>query len=89
MRVLLSTSGSGGDVEPMAGLAVQLRALGARVRMCAPPDKGFAELLAGAGVPLVPEGPRMGSRCDRRRWTRPGEALLLRVLRGGLTKGGQ
>jgi UDP:flavonoid glycosyltransferase YjiC (YdhE family) len=29
MRVLLSTYGSRGDVEPMVGLAVQLRALGA------------------------------------------------------------
>jgi UDP:flavonoid glycosyltransferase YjiC (YdhE family) len=29
MRVLLSTSGSRGDVEPMEGLAVQFRALGA------------------------------------------------------------
>jgi UDP:flavonoid glycosyltransferase YjiC (YdhE family) len=29
MRVLLSTSGSRGEVEPMVGLAVQLRALGA------------------------------------------------------------
>jgi UDP:flavonoid glycosyltransferase YjiC (YdhE family) len=29
MRVLLSTYGSRGDVEPMVGLAAQLRALGA------------------------------------------------------------
>jgi vancomycin aglycone glucosyltransferase len=29
MRVLLSTYGSRGDVEPMVELAVQLRALGA------------------------------------------------------------
>jgi UDP:flavonoid glycosyltransferase YjiC (YdhE family) len=29
MRVLLSTYGSRGDVEPMVGLAVQSRALGA------------------------------------------------------------
>jgi UDP:flavonoid glycosyltransferase YjiC (YdhE family) len=29
MRVLLSTYGSRGDVEPMAGLARQLRTLGA------------------------------------------------------------
>jgi UDP:flavonoid glycosyltransferase YjiC (YdhE family) len=29
MRVLLSTDGSRGAVEPMVGLAVQLRALGA------------------------------------------------------------
>jgi vancomycin aglycone glucosyltransferase len=54
MRVLLSTYGSRGDVEPMVGLAVRLRALGAEVRVCAPPD--FAELLARVGVPLVPVG---------------------------------
>ena len=53
MRVL-STYGSRGDVEPMMGLAVQLRALGAEVRVCAPPY--FAELLARVGVPLVPVG---------------------------------
>jgi UDP:flavonoid glycosyltransferase YjiC (YdhE family) len=29
MRAFLSTDGSRGDVEPMAGLAVQLRTLGA------------------------------------------------------------
>jgi vancomycin aglycone glucosyltransferase len=52
MRVLMSTYGSRGDVEPMVELAVQLRALGAEVPVCAPPD--FAELLARVGVPLVP-----------------------------------
>ena len=54
MRVSLSTYGSRGDVEPMVGLAVALRALGAGVRVCAPPD--FADLLARVGVPLVPAG---------------------------------
>ena len=53
MRVLLSTWGSRGDVEPLLGLAVALRELGAEVRMCAPPDKEFTEPLAGAGVPPV------------------------------------
>jgi vancomycin aglycone glucosyltransferase len=52
--VLLTTYGSRGDVEPLVGLAVQLGALGAEVRVCAPPD--FAERLAGVGVPLVPIG---------------------------------
>ena len=37
MRVLLSTDGGRGD-EPLVGLAVRLRALGAEVRVCAPPD---------------------------------------------------
>ena len=41
MRVVLSTYGSRGDVEPRVALAVQLRALGAEVRVCAPPDEEF------------------------------------------------
>ncbi|MGK5732655.1 glycosyltransferase [Streptomyces sp. URMC 124] len=56
MRVLVSTYGARGSVEPMVGLAVRLRELGAEVRVCAPPDEEFAQLLAGAGVPLVPVG---------------------------------
>ncbi|WP_199840269.1 glycosyltransferase [Streptomyces sp. AS58] len=57
MRVLLTTYGSRGDVEPLAGLAAELRAHGAEVRVCAPPDDEFAERLAGAGVSMVPAGP--------------------------------
>lgn len=54
MRVLLTTYGSRGDVEPLVALAVQLQALGAQVRMCAPPDEEFIHLLRRAGVPMVP-----------------------------------
>jgi vancomycin aglycone glucosyltransferase len=61
VRVLLSTWGSRGDVEPLAGLAVRLQELGAEVRVCAPPDEEFAALLAGVGVPLVPLGPSVRS----------------------------
>ncbi|MFD7896660.1 glycosyltransferase [Streptomyces sp. NPDC059743] len=57
MRVLLSTYGTRGDVEPLVALAVRLRALGVEVRMCAPPDEEFEERLAGLGVQLVPVGP--------------------------------
>ncbi|WP_053749072.1 glycosyltransferase [Streptomyces sp. MMG1533] len=61
MRVLLTTWGSRGDVEPLAGLAVGLRELGAEARVCAPPDEEFAALLARVGVPLVPLGPSVRS----------------------------
>ncbi|MFE7075994.1 glycosyltransferase [Streptomyces sp. NPDC057620] len=61
MRVLLTTWGSRGDVEPLAGLAVALRELGAEVRVCAPPDEEFTALLARAGVPRVPLGPSVRS----------------------------
>jgi len=56
MRVVLSTWGSRGDVEPLVGLAVQLQELGAQVRLAAPPDEEFAALLADAGVEHVPLG---------------------------------
>lgn len=54
MRVLLSTYGSRGDVEPMAGLAVALQALGAGAVVSAPADPEFLKLLDRAGVPLAP-----------------------------------
>lgn len=56
MRILLATYGSRGDVEPMVALAVELQALGAEVRLCAPPDEEFRLLLDRAGVSLVPFG---------------------------------
>jgi hypothetical protein len=70
MRVLLSTYDSRGGVEPLMGLAVRLRALGAEVRVCAPPD--CAERLAEVGVPLVPVGPPWPARSapTGRRWPR-------------------
>ncbi len=57
MRVLLSSWGSRGDIEPLAALALRLRELGAEVRACAPPDEEFAALFARAGVTPIPLGP--------------------------------
>ncbi|WP_086820646.1 glycosyltransferase [Allokutzneria sp. NRRL B-24872] len=61
MRFALTTWGSRGDVEPLAGLAVALRELGAEARVCAPPDAEFATLLNRVGVELVPLGPTVRS----------------------------
>lgn len=57
MRVLLTSWGSRGDIEPLAGLALQLRHLGAEVRACVPPDEEFSALFARAGVTPIPLGP--------------------------------
>lgn len=54
MRILLSTLGSRGDVEPMAGLAVALQTRGVEAVVNAPPDPEFVDLLDRAGVPLAP-----------------------------------
>jgi vancomycin aglycone glucosyltransferase len=57
MRVLLSTIGSQGDVQPLVALALQLRDLGQEVRLCVPPD--FREWIDGLGLPVTPIGPEL------------------------------
>ncbi|MFF3440445.1 glycosyltransferase [Streptosporangium sp. NPDC002721] len=59
MRVLLSTIGSRGDVQPVVALAVRLRELGEEVRVCAPPD--FRNWIGGLGIPFTPLGPELRS----------------------------
>ncbi|MEV4620616.1 glycosyltransferase [Asanoa sp. NPDC049573] len=54
MRVLLSTYGGRGDVEPLVALAVRLRESGAEVRVSAPPD--WAERFARFDLELTPLG---------------------------------
>ncbi|MFN8091775.1 MAG: glycosyltransferase [Vicinamibacteria bacterium] len=57
MRVLLSTIGSRGDVQPLVALALALRARGQEVRLCVPPDfRGWLEDLA---LPVTPIGPEL------------------------------
>lgn len=58
MRVLLSTIGSRGDVQPLVALALQLKALGQEVRMCVPPD--FQDWIEERlGIPVTPIGPEL------------------------------
>ena len=57
MRILLSTIGSRGDVQPLVALALELRALEQDVRVCVPPD--FQGWIEGLGFPVVPIGPEL------------------------------
>ena len=57
MRVLFSTIGSRGDVQPLVALASQLKVLGHEVRICAPPD--FREWIESLGIPSTPIGPEV------------------------------
>ena len=57
MRVLLSTIGSRGDVQPLVALASQLRGFGQEVRLCVPPD--FQEWIDSLGFPVTPIGPEV------------------------------
>src|ERR1041384_7363008 len=57
MRVLLSTIGSRGDVQPLVALAVTLRELGVEARLCVPPD--FREWIEALGFQVTPIGPAL------------------------------
>ena len=59
MRVLLSTIGSRGDVQPLVALAVSVRELGHEVRLCEPPD--FRDWIEDLGFDVVPIGPELRS----------------------------
>ncbi|MFD8596041.1 glycosyltransferase [Kitasatospora sp. NPDC059646] len=61
MRVVLTSWGSRGDIEPLAALAAELRARGAEAVVCAPPDEDFVALVERAGAQLVPLGPTVKS----------------------------
>ena len=63
MRVLLSTIGSRGDVQPLVALATELRVLGEDVRLCVPPD--FVAWLTDLGLPVVPIGPELRGITER------------------------
>jgi len=59
MRILLSTIGSRGDVQPLLALGLQLKELGQDVHMCVPPD--FREWIEGLGITVTPIGPELRS----------------------------
>jgi vancomycin aglycone glucosyltransferase len=59
MRVLLSTIGSRGDVQPLVALGSELKALDHDVMLCVPPD--FREWIEGLGMPVTPIGPELRS----------------------------
>jgi vancomycin aglycone glucosyltransferase len=57
MRVLLSTIGSRGDVQPLVALALELKALGQDVHLCVPPD--FRDWIESLGLTVTPIGPEL------------------------------
>jgi len=59
MRILLSTIGSRGDVQPLVALGLQLKALGQDVHLCVPPD--FRDWIEALGMTVTPIGPELRS----------------------------
>ena len=59
MRILLSTIGSRGDVQPLVALGLQLKELDQDVHVCVPPD--FREWIEGLGMSVTSIGPELRS----------------------------
>src|SRR4051812_22891127 len=57
MRVLLSSVGTRGDVQPIVALGSRVRDLGHQVRLCVPPN--FVAWVGGFGFEAVPVGVEM------------------------------
>jgi vancomycin aglycone glucosyltransferase len=57
MRILFSTIGSRGDIQPVVALALHLKALGHEIRVCVPPD--FREWIESLGISVTPIGPHV------------------------------
>ncbi|MFI1562675.1 glycosyltransferase [Streptomyces sp. NPDC020490] len=63
MRVLLSTIGSRGEVQPVIALALRLRESGQDAVVCAPPD--FQEWAESLGIAYRPVGPELRATAKR------------------------
>jgi vancomycin aglycone glucosyltransferase len=55
MKVLLSSIGSRGDVQPILAMAREIRASGHEARLCVAPN--FKEWVESFGIECVPIGP--------------------------------
>ena len=55
MKVLISSIGSRGDVQPILALAIELESLGHRARLCVAPN--FKEWVESFGIECLPIGP--------------------------------
>jgi len=55
MKILMSTIGTRGDVQPLVALGLELMALGHSPGVCAPPN--FKESVESLGIAFHPIGP--------------------------------
>ena len=85
MRILLSTIGSRGDVQPLVALALELKGRGQDVHLCVPPD--FREWIEGLGMTLTPIGPELRPTGRATPEASPPTPEQLALLRQGTVRG--
>jgi vancomycin aglycone glucosyltransferase len=80
MRVLLSTVGTRGEVQPIVAVATRLRASGHEAVVCAPPD--FREWVESLEIPFVPVGPELRSTAEQGERVPPSPEERQRMIDG-------
>ena len=84
-KLLISTIGSRGEVQPVLALALELRALGHQAILCVPPK--FRDWLESSGFQCVPIGPDLQKFTAARTQTkrrRPSKAVRRQMVRGSI-----
>jgi vancomycin aglycone glucosyltransferase len=78
MRVLLSTIGTRGDVQPLVALALELQQLGHAAHLCVPPD--FRAWIEGLGIAVTAIGPDLRATAQAKASAAPPTADQRRQL---------
>lgn len=81
MRILLSTIGSRGDVQPLVALGLQLKEMGHEAHFCAPPD--FRDWIEGLGTTITPIGPEVRSTAKAKPMAAPPTPEQIRQMMEG------
>lgn len=80
MRILLSTIGSRGDVQPLVAIALALQALNQEVHLCVPPD--FRDWIESLGMLVTPIGPELRSTGKANPTARPTPEQRRQMMEG-------
>jgi vancomycin aglycone glucosyltransferase len=80
MRIVLSSIGSRGDVQPLVGLGLELRALGHDARLCVAPNfKAWIEAYALECTPIGPDLKKLTGGTVRGKVVLPPEQQLQKM----------
>jgi vancomycin aglycone glucosyltransferase len=81
-RILISTIGSRGEVQPILGLGLELQALGHRAVLCVPPNfRGWVESLGMACVPIGPDLEKLTAPRTNIKRRKPSRSTIRQMVR--------
>jgi vancomycin aglycone glucosyltransferase len=84
-RILISTIGSRGEVQPILGLALELQALGHRAVLCVPPNfQGWVQSFDMECVPIGPDLEKFTAPRPEVKRRKPSRAAIRQMVRASV-----